>query len=887
MWNAYRLHTIGDFSLRKITVFLVAVIIPAFLWIFAVAPTAHAADATWKNDALNYQDHDYTKLPQVPAGTNIPPDATAFEYRQPGSPAIANIIYFPPGTNLDGATSAQQVSYIVNGDTYSSPGPVTTIGVNGKPPTDRSFGTTGTTGNDAGQATPCAIKGIGWIVCPMTRWLADGMDVIFKLLKGFMVVRPIALDTTNAMYRAWEMMRNIANIAFVAAFLLIIYAQITPHGLSNYEAKKMLPRLIIAAILVNVSYYICALGVDLSNSLGGTLEQAFLNMRGNLVGTNTVANNPITWQSMSTLILSGGSVATAAGIAVNMAAGSGIGVIGLSYYLIPFLVGALLAVLVALLVLAARQALITILVIIAPLAFVAYLLPNTEKWFDRWRETFMTMLMVFPIFSAVFGGAQLAGAAIIQNAQDLNTILLGMFVQVAPIVITPLLVKVSGSLLGRIAGFANNPNKGILDRTRNWAHGKADEDKKRRIAEGMENRHNQSWKKTPLRNWATRGELRRRERDHNTKAYDHATEKAADKHYKEFLFEEDYSDVSPLNLKGRNRRRHQQRLRDLHAFEFAEDLGIKRFDAQDEALRQAAQAGMGESGIYKGLEQGAHGIVQSSQDLAIQTMAAQAAKRVTNSQLSKALEGERDNPASLVTAEKLRKVAAGIEGEAGQNRALAQAIATRHSERGEALKHIESILNDKNLSAEEELILASGQSLHTIGPDGYKKDIEISDDIQEAIVKRIASGGNVSSINALSKMIDLGPNSNPYIRTAFTDALKANSTGRQPHMAMSLIDELAQGKVFGERGFDDAIIKALKTNKFDAAGIIKSDPDTLREVDRVMREHMFSAEDKAKIKANMERAFKELEENANYKGSISNRKEPLDNISEAMRTIFN
>src|SRR5690606_39097781 len=127
------------------------------------------------------------------------------------------------------------------------------------------------------------------------------------------------------------------------------------------------------------------------------------------------------------------------------------------------------AVLVALLVMAARQAIITILVVIAPLAFVAYLLPNTEKWFDKWRGLFMTMLILFPAFSVVFGGSQLAAMIIIQNADSLNLIILGMLVQVAPLFITPMLVKMGGSLLAKIAGIVNNPNKGLIDRTRNFA----------------------------------------------------------------------------------------------------------------------------------------------------------------------------------------------------------------------------------------------------------------------------------------------------------------------------------------------------------------------------------------------------------------------------------
>ena len=79
------------------------------------------------------------------------------------------------------------------------------------------------------------------------------------------------------------------------------------------------------------------------------------------------------------------------------------------------------------------------------------------------------MLVFFPLFALVFGGSQLAAFLIIQTATDINVILLAMFVQVAPLVLTPLLVRFSGSLIGRIAGIVNDPKRGFIDRTRNWA----------------------------------------------------------------------------------------------------------------------------------------------------------------------------------------------------------------------------------------------------------------------------------------------------------------------------------------------------------------------------------------------------------------------------------
>ena len=73
------------------------------------------------------------------------------------------------------------------------------------------------------------------------------------------------------------------------------------------------------------------------------------------------------------------------------------------------------------------------------------------------------MLVFFPAFSVVFGGAQLAGILIIQNASGPNGAImhvLGMLVQIIPLAITPLIMKFSGGVLGKFAGFVNDKNKG-------------------------------------------------------------------------------------------------------------------------------------------------------------------------------------------------------------------------------------------------------------------------------------------------------------------------------------------------------------------------------------------------------------------------------------------
>lgn len=484
MWDVKKYVSYRGNSMRIFFIFVLTAVM-AFLSsiLLTTQPThAQAANATWSGTSISYDGNTFNGPVTATAGDShkIPAGSKLYSYTDPAptTPTSnqkrkAYIIYFAPGTDPPTASSATYVTYdFVSPNTYSNPSTSKTITIAPAPATAATTGT-----------TSCVVDGIGWIVCPVTNFLAKAMDWLFGILSGFLEVRPVQSNQESALYRAWTVMQSFANVAFVIAFMVIIYSQITGGMMTNYGIKKLLPRLIVAAILVNISYWICSVAVDLSNIIGYSIQDVFIIIRNHLIGPGGNGWSVTGWEAVTGAVLSGGAVLGAGALAVNSAiVATGGGFAAAIYLLLPALAIVLLSAVVAVLVLAARQAIITILIILSPLAFVAFLLPNTEKMFDKWKDTFTTLLVMFPMFSLVFGGSQLAGTAIIQNADSIVIIILGMMVQIAPVVITPLLVKLSGSLLGRIAGMVNNPQKGVLDRTRNWSKERADLHKARSLA---------------------------------------------------------------------------------------------------------------------------------------------------------------------------------------------------------------------------------------------------------------------------------------------------------------------------------------------------------------------------------------------------------------------
>ena len=460
---------------------IAGMLVGIFLNTLTHSTSVYAVDAEWSGHNLTYNKEKYTKVSDDKKikQFNLPDNSLVY-VNEDKNKKETKVIYFP-SSEISSLSSATYAVYSFTPPNTYEQTSTSTISI--ESPSENS------------TSTSCDVQGIGWIICPVSNWLADGIDLMYSALQEFLKTKP--LETTNqnsGIYLAWVIMRNISNVAFIVAFLVIIYSQLTSVGISNYGVKKMLPRLVIAAVLVNLSFTFCAVLLDLSNVTGYAFQDAFMGIKNTIstVGENTGVG--WTWSELIVMILSNGALA--GGVVATVAMGAELLPLALSA-----LVGIGLVLLLVLLIMAARQALIVILIIISPLAFVCYLLPGTEKWFKKWRDLFFTMLVFFPAFAVIFGGAQLAGIIIIQNATGANggiMQILGMVVQVIPLALAPIIMKLSGGVLGKFAGFVNDKNKGLYDRTKNYAKDRRETIKNKKLANPNMARFNPN----RLRRWA-------------------------------------------------------------------------------------------------------------------------------------------------------------------------------------------------------------------------------------------------------------------------------------------------------------------------------------------------------------------------------------------------
>lgn len=295
----------------------------------------------------------------------------------------------------------------------------------------------------------CGLSGMGWAICPAMTLMGGIADQAYNTISMFLDISPKIFSddsSTGGAKQAWSFFRDIANVIFVLLFLWVIFSQISSIGISNYGIKKILPKLIVGAILINLSFYLCQLAIDLSNILGYSLK-GIIESAASQIGGGTV--------DWSAAVLSGLALAGTA-IFAFLAIGG------------PVLISTLLVLLAILVTLIVRQAVIILLVAISPVAFAAWLLPNTEGLFKKWVSTFRGLLVIFPVISLLYGAGKLAGAILANTSESLMQIA-AMAAPILPLGATPFVLKSSLNSLGSIGAKLGGLNSAAAGRLKNSA----------------------------------------------------------------------------------------------------------------------------------------------------------------------------------------------------------------------------------------------------------------------------------------------------------------------------------------------------------------------------------------------------------------------------------
>jgi hypothetical protein len=315
-----------------------------------------------------------------------------------------------------------------------------------------------------------------FILCPlleagneMISWIDD------RIISMLSVDNKYYNDDQGRVKGAWANIRNVAYVVLIPVMLLmVIGTALQLSFVDPYTVKRAMPRLITAVVFISLSYDICRILIEITDVVGRgiagliaapfggmdalTLDSIFnpglgsatlaLGVLGGLAyGTTRYAKSG----QKSVFELISGQIAVAGWISIAI----GIGIVALTMLTIFLL-------------LSVREMMIVFLVVISPVAIIAWIFPGNDKPWKLWWGTFNKLLLLFPIimgFIAV-GRAFASIVATADNADPVFGTLIKLVAVVGPYFFIPKAFQMAGGAFANIAGIVNNREKGIFDRAR-------------------------------------------------------------------------------------------------------------------------------------------------------------------------------------------------------------------------------------------------------------------------------------------------------------------------------------------------------------------------------------------------------------------------------------
>jgi len=331
--------------------------------------------------------------------------------------------------------------------------------------------TTGPSGDDEpeeeGDSCESKSAAMGWILCPVINLLDGALNWMDTYVNALLEVDENKYTNEN-IRGAWASMRNIAYIILVPIMLvMVIGTALSFDFISAYTVKRALPRLVIAVIFIALSWNIMVFLVGFSNAAGsgtlGIITAPFRAQMGAACQDTMTLGCFFEVQSG----VNGGSILRSILLLPQAAAT----VVGLIVFLIFFGDVLLLAVGVAFIVLLTRQMFIIALMIVSPLAILAWIFPGNDKLWKAWWSLFSKLLLMYPLIMLLIGVGRVF--AFILNTTDggsldgavLNPIM-KLIAYMIPYALIPLTYKFAGGTFALLAGGIGDRSKGFGEKRR-------------------------------------------------------------------------------------------------------------------------------------------------------------------------------------------------------------------------------------------------------------------------------------------------------------------------------------------------------------------------------------------------------------------------------------
>src|SRR3989344_5330106 len=261
-----------------------------------------------------------------------------------------------------------------------------------------------------------ALKAIAIILIEISAFVLTLSGWIFDKVVDFTIVKMAAnlggQGIGDALTTAWATLRDIANMCFIFVLLYAAFKTMFDANFSNFG--KTVKDIIIVALLINFSLFFSKVVIDSSN----IVDVGFY---------NSIANQtPSTLPNQSTGISAGyanmlglqtfGDPKILNGLGSGAEETANIMIVGIMSSVFMLITAVIL--LMAGVMFAARFIILVFLMILSPLALIAYVIPGQRGKFEEWKSALIAQSFFAPVYFALTWVVFKLGKALITTVQN-------------------------------------------------------------------------------------------------------------------------------------------------------------------------------------------------------------------------------------------------------------------------------------------------------------------------------------------------------------------------------------------------------------------------------------------------------------------------------------
>lgn len=297
------------------------------------------------------------------------------------------------------------------------------------------------------------------MACPMITLLSGTLNWVDTQIQALLQIDQSAYESAD-IESAWRSIRNIAYIVLVPIMLVMVLGTaLNFNFIDAYTVRRAMPRFGIALLYITISWELNTFLIGFSNAVGtgvlGIMTQPFL----------SEGINDLTLES-----LFGAPAGNPWGIFYGLVTNALFGV-GVAIAIWLFGGTLLLAAAFAFLVLLLRQMFVLALLLIAPLAILAWIFPGNDSLWKAWWSIFSKLLMMFPIIMAIIAVGRIFAFILVDSPGGslqgtFLTPLMKLAAYMLPYAFIPFTFKLAGGMFATLTGMVNDRSKGLFDRQR-------------------------------------------------------------------------------------------------------------------------------------------------------------------------------------------------------------------------------------------------------------------------------------------------------------------------------------------------------------------------------------------------------------------------------------